>query len=234
MDADSCKLLMNYFSERLHRVNVGDNASDWLTISKGTPQGSLMGPFVYNICTNDIILQLTKERSDCVYNYANTVSACDKILGGLQAKLSEVSGIFIQWFSENYMQANPSKFQYILFDEGGKEHERNLLLISQEIGLKAVNCIRPLGVDVGQSLSFKGHISKNCNKAGRHLNALSSLSHVLSSEAKLRLVRSFIILVSNFNSCPTLWHYSSISDTKMEKIQERALRFVYCDFQLSY
>ncbi len=145
-----------------------------------------MGPFIYNIFMNDLILQLTKERGDCVYNYAddNTVSACDKTLGGLQTKLSELSGILVQWFSDNYMQANPSKFQYVLFADGGKEHESNLLPISEGISLKAVNCVRLLGVDVDQSLSFKGHISKICNNAGRQLNALSRLTHILSSEAK--------------------------------------------------
>ena len=75
------------------------------------------------------------------------------------------------------MQANPSKFQYILFGEGGKEHKSNLLPISGGISFKGVNCF----------------------------------------------------IVSNIKFCPTVWHYWSISDTKkMEKIQERALRFVYC------
>ncbi len=76
---------------------------------------------------NYLLLQLTKESGDYVYNFAddNAVSACDETLGGLQAKLSELSGILIQWFNDNYMQANPSQFQYILFGEGGKEHEIN-------------------------------------------------------------------------------------------------------------
>ena len=30
VDADSCKLFVSYFSERLQKVKVGDNASDWL------------------------------------------------------------------------------------------------------------------------------------------------------------------------------------------------------------
>ncbi len=52
-----------------------------------------------------------------------------------------------------------------------------------------------------------------CNKPGKQLNPgvkctlKARLSHILSSEAKLTLVRSFI--VSNFKFCPTILHYCS-------------------------
>ncbi len=98
-----------------------------------------------------------------VYSIMHMTIQCprDKTLGGLQAKLSELSGILIQWFSDNYMQTNPSKFQYILFGEGGKEHESNVLPKKSEgISLKSVNCVRLLSVDVDRSLSFKGPFEK--------------------------------------------------------------------------
>ena len=61
----------------------------------------------------------------------------------------------------------------------------------------------------------------------------SWLSYILSSESKLTLFPSFIVLNFNFFCLNTfIWHYYSNSDTKkIEKIQERALRFVHCDFQ---
>ncbi len=90
--------------------------------------------------TYDSPVQLTKERGDCVYNDAddNTVSACDKTPGSLRAKLSELPGRPIQWFRGNYMQANPSKFQYTLFSEGGKEHESNLLPVGSVLRRESV------------------------------------------------------------------------------------------------
>ncbi len=78
VDLDSCKPLYRLFSERLQRVKVGNTASDWLAVSKGAPQGSLIGPFVYNIFTNDLLLQLTKERGDCGYNHAEKIKRLRK------------------------------------------------------------------------------------------------------------------------------------------------------------
>jgi hypothetical protein len=41
--------------------------------------------------------------------------------------------------------------------------------------------------------------------------------------------------MSNFNYCPVIWHFCGESNTKkMEKIQERALRFIYEDFNSDY
>jgi hypothetical protein len=41
--------------------------------------------------------------------------------------------------------------------------------------------------------------------------------------------------MSNFSYCPLTWHFCGEQNTKkIEKIQERALRFTYDDFQNSY
>ncbi len=61
----------------------------------------------------------------------------------------------------------------------------------------------------------------------------TDLPNILTVEATLALVRSLIL--SHFKFCPTVWHYCSISDTKkMEKLQERAVRYVVCNYQSPY
>ena len=41
--------------------------------------------------------------------------------------------------------------------------------------------------------------------------------------------------MSNFNYCPLTWHFCGEKNTKkIEKIQERALRFIYRDYDSSY
>ena len=51
---------------------------------------------------------------------------------------------------------------------------------------------------------------------------------------KLTIFHTFIIL-SNFNFCPLAWHFCTEKNSKkIEKVQERALRFVYEDYNSSY
>ncbi len=87
-------------------------ASLWFTLAKGAPQGSLMGPFIHHIFTNDLLLQVTRNGDGNIYNYAddNRVSAWDKTVDGLNNKLRTVSCLLLQWFTENYIQASASKF----------------------------------------------------------------------------------------------------------------------------
>ena len=65
------------------------------------------------------------------------------------------------------------------------------------------------------------------------LNVLSRLSKFLSQECKLLIYKSFIR--SNFNYCPVVWHFCSKTDTeKLEKLQHRALRITFNDYNASY
>jgi predicted nuclease of predicted toxin-antitoxin system len=41
--------------------------------------------------------------------------------------------------------------------------------------------------------------------------------------------------MSNFNFCPLVWHFcGEVNTKKVEKIQERALRFIYEDYSITY
>ena len=69
---NACELLKSYFCEGKQGVKLGDKYSDWLGLSKGIPQGSLMGPFFFNIFSNDLLLLLEKKCH--VFNYADDTS----------------------------------------------------------------------------------------------------------------------------------------------------------------
>ena len=80
-------------------------------------------------------------------------------------------------------------------------------------------------------LIFQTFIYKK--KASRQLNVLKKLGKYLNKLGKLPIYHSFIL--SNFNFCPLSWHFCSEANTnKIEKIQERALRFIYNDYNSTY
>ncbi len=56
----------------------------------------------------------------------------------------------INWFSDNLMQANPSKFKCILF--GSKEKEN--LQFSENITLDIVGSVKLLGVDINKKFTY--------------------------------------------------------------------------------
>jgi hypothetical protein len=82
-------------------------------------------------------------------------------------------------------------------------------------------------------LNFDCHIKNIFKKAVQQLNILKRIGKNLSKLNRLTIFHTFVL--SNLNFCPLSWHFCSETNTKkIEKIQERALRFVYQDYEASY
>ena len=90
-----------------------------------------------------------------------------------------------------------------------------------------------LGIEIDYNLKFDTHIKTICRKASQQLNVLKRIGRYLTKLNKLTIFHTFIL--SNFNFCPLAWHFCSKASTrKLEKIQERALRFIYNNYDSSY
>ena len=189
-----------------------------------------MGPFIFNIFSNDLLLLL--EKNCHVFNYADDTSILCKHRDYDSAynDLLSAASTMIHWYKMNCMQANPEKFQFIIFD---KERQPRTLQLNYNVTIQSVSNVKLLGVNIDVELNFNHHIALLCNKAGRQINALSRLSNVLNVDTKMLILQSFIL--SHFMYCCIIWHFCSISDTKkIEKMQLKALRHIYKDYTSSY
>ena len=83
---NSLRLIQNYFSQRQQRLKVGSSFSEWLEIVLGIPQGSILGPILFNVFINDLLLFIKKTY---INNFADdtTLYACGKELDTISFKL---------------------------------------------------------------------------------------------------------------------------------------------------
>ena len=90
-----------------------------------------------------------------------------------------------------------------------------------------------LGVTIDNKLTFEHHVAGLCQKASNKLYALSRIAPFMD-QGKLRyLMRAFIN--SQFQYCPLAWMFHSRKlRHKIDKIQERALRVTYQDYESSF
>ena len=138
----------------------------------------------------------------------------------------------INWFNENMMKVNPDKFLYIVFGNNIKTDDVHVINVNNAV-IESKSVVKLLGINIDSTLSFNNHISEIFTKAGRKMNVLARLSHILDYQTKMLLFNAFII--SQFNFCPVAWHYCNRGDMiKMEKVQYRSLKYVHCDFKSSY
>ena len=224
--SDACNLIMTYLHNRHQRVKIDGSVSPWVSINRGVPQGTVLGPLLFNIFLNDLFY--VPMQSD-IFNYAddNTLSKsginCVNII-------ENDSTAACEWFSNNYMSANPEKFQCMLM---GEAREDSFSFKIERKQLHPVKQVKILGVNFDADMKFSSHISVICSKASRQLNVLKRLSRFLDEKSRFAVYKSF--MASTFEYCPVVWIFcGKANGRKLERLHERALRFIYKDNVSTY
>ena len=105
--------IYSYLKRRKQKVKVNNVLSDFFTLLSGIPQGSVLGPILFNIFLNYLLSTL--KLSDLI-NFAddNTISATADNIDFLLLTLKHESELAIEWFTENQMVVNSDKFQAMI------------------------------------------------------------------------------------------------------------------------
>ena len=231
VDLLACKLIASYLYNRKQRVKIKDKRSDWSTLEKGVPQGSVLGPLLFNIYINDIFF-FTENCN--LYNYAddNVASYAGTNVDQIRLTLTRETNSLMDWFCKNSLAANPSKFQAMLVSNIASR-DKDFCITIDKTDILSLDSMTILGVCIDKRLNFNEHISLVCAKAAKQINVLQRLKGVLDKKSRLAIYNSFIM--SNFNYCPVVWMFSSKSSlSKLEDLQRRALRFVLDDYVSNY
>ena len=120
MSKDACNLIISYLRNRRYRVKIMGICSDWATINRGVPQGSVLGPLLFNIFVNDLFhVKMSCE----IANYAddNHLYYENQCQNTLKYVLENDVNSATTWFENNYMCANPDKFQSIILNRDGMQ-----------------------------------------------------------------------------------------------------------------
>ena len=98
---DALQYMKSYLSNRKQRVWVNSNFSTWKNIIARVPQGSILGPLLFNIFINDLFLLVS---NSYLSNYADdsTLYAFGYNLEEIKNTLHFDFDLVSKWFEENY------------------------------------------------------------------------------------------------------------------------------------
>ena len=149
------------------------------------PKGRCLDLF-YSIFFISDLFYTDIESQICNYADDNHLCTTSKTVSCLKDLLEKDSHQCIEWFKDNRMDANPSKFQVIAMD---RDREIPLSISVQGNTLQSSNIIKVLGVSLQPSLKFDHHVANICVKASRQINVLKRLSRYLNQANRMLLYK---------------------------------------------
>ena len=223
---DALNLVYDYLSNRKQRVKINETFSCWKDIEYGVPQGSILGPLLFNIHLCDLFYFL--EDLD-IASYADDTTIYtvkenkESVINALEAS----SLPLFTWFNNNFMKANSDKSHILL----SCSEPSTALIDGSSIESNTKEIL--LGITIDRDLKFDEHVNNLCKKACQKLNALVRLAPFMNVDKKRMIMKAFI--ESQFGYCPLVWMFHSRSlNNKINRIHERALRITYNDKSSSF
>ena len=154
--------IKSYLDNRKQRVRVNDNFSFWQEIIAGVPQGSILGPLLFNIFVNELFLFVPSSKLS-IYADDNTLYTSGYNLEKVKEFLVNDLNKVTEWLFENYMVLNIGKCHFMCL---GKNTENETFIFKDTI-MNNSKEEKILGVTIDNRLTFRSHITELCKKASQ-------------------------------------------------------------------
>ena len=131
LSKSSLSLLLEYLTLRKQREKISSSYTVWNEIKRGVLQVYILGSLLFNVFIKYIFMFIEKTE---VCNFAddNTIYDCGKNFSNILQNLKHDLNILLKWFRINSLQANTSKFQFMILGIK-KQNSFKLIINSTEI-----------------------------------------------------------------------------------------------------
>ena len=167
-DKASLRLIHSYLTDRYQRVKINNSYSLWSLIKHGVPQGSILGPILFNIFLCDMFFMV--DNID-IASYADDNNPCSVGKGqcNLETKLQKTSVQLFKWFHGSGLEANQEKCHFLLSLDINAKYSLPACILENS------NSQKPLGVATDRKLNFNKHVINLCDKASKKIQALARI-----------------------------------------------------------
>lgn len=222
------KLMESYLDKRTQRVKIGDVSSDSKIIEYGIPQGTVLGPVLFNLYVNELFSVASK--GDIIGYADDTVIFYQAPTWQEIKSTAEKDFEFIKdWFDDKLLTVNFEKTHVLPFscNKSGVPpfHQLEINTEGKILTLKSVTATKYLGIYLDTHLKWDCHIKYVTRKLQTILYKFKYLNNYLPI-GEMRLIY-FSLVESHIRYGITAWGGALKTHlNQLEVIQRRFLKLI--------
>lgn len=223
------RLFGSYLSNRFQYVSLYGCTSDKYSVTSGVPQGSILGPLLFNIFINDI----GRDLDVSFLLYADDIKIFKKIhcLDDcliLQRSLERIN----DWCLNNNLQLNMGKCNVLSFTTKTSVIKYNYVLTGKYVLRSDAFC--DLGVTFDAKFSFVPHINKVLSDASKSYGFIVRCTRDFNNIEVIKILYNSYVR-SKLEYASVIWSPGyGVHISNLEKIQRRFLKHAWYKSEGTY
>lgn len=216
VEGKELNLIQSYLQNRTQVVSINGVTSTKQTLDIGVPQGSILGPVLFIVYINDLLVSLPHWADINLFADDTHVGVKAKSQRDLNHKIDNVTTRLKEWFAVNGIILNPQK-TILMHYTTKKGH--NVQRIN-EVNFETTTF---LGYRINNTLSHSEHIDKICKKMASANYALLKLKNLLNKETLTSVYYAYVH--STISYALTVWG-NATEIQKVLRMQKRSIRII--------
>jgi hypothetical protein len=229
---NALKWFKSFISGRCQKVKIGTHESVEIIIRFGVPQGSVLGPVLFNLYIRSLYQSVQKLKfliqgyadDHQIYNCYNKTSEYSMLVSEIPDCFRRVS----EWMTNHYLQLNPTKTELIVFGSPAVLDSLSIhgVFLEGDICIRLSPVVKNLGFRLDSTLSFRTQVTKVKCSCFHKLRNIAKMKNFLTERQMRILIQS--VILSAIDYCNSLYFgcHSSVIN-QLQTIQNRACRVIF-------
>ena len=219
----------DHLTDRKQRVVLPGVSSSWTSVKAGVPQGSILGPLLFLLYINDIVVEINSSIRLFADDTSLYIIVDDPIQAAEQLNLALVK--IHRWAGKWLVTYSPEKSECILLSRKyNKPHHHPVLLNQTQIA--GINPHKHLGIIFSNECTWHEHLELVKFKAWKRINTMRKLKFQLDVKFLQTIYFSFIRPLLEY--ADVVWNNcTQYESNELDKILNEAARIVTCATKLA-